>query len=69
MVPTKFAVQYLQREHDKRVEEYIALQKRLPSGLEISAIRFAINECDRQGKAQVAKVLSAYVDRFKNAQS
>ena len=62
-------VENLQREHDKRVVEYIELEKRLPTGLEISAIRFAINECERQGATRVAKVLSAYVDRWKNAQS
>jgi len=56
---------YLEREHDKRVEEYRELHERLPQGIEISAIRFAIHELRLGGHKYVADRLADYVERWK----
>lgn len=55
------------REHDKRVEEYSELEKLLPRGLEIAAIRNAANTLREKGHGFVADILSAYVDRLAKA--
>lgn len=60
---------YLQREHDKRVEEYDALHDRLPQGIEIAAMRFAVNALRESGHGHAANILAAYVDRWKKAAS
>lgn len=56
---------YLQREHDKRVEEYVQLHERLPQSIEIAAIRFAITALRDGGHGHVADILAAYVSRWK----
>jgi hypothetical protein len=58
---------YLQREHDKRVEEYVALHDRLPQAIEIAAMRFAVTALRENGHGYVADMLAAYVDRWKKA--
>lgn len=60
-------VENLQREHDKRVEEYIALERLLPHGLELSALRNAVSMLRENGHGYVADVIDAYVDRLAKA--
>jgi hypothetical protein len=60
---------YLQREHDRRVEEYVQLEERLPHSIEIEAMRFAVNVMRERGHGYVADILAAYVDRWKKAQA
>jgi hypothetical protein len=58
---------YLQREHDKRVDEYVELHNRLPQAIEIAAMRFAVTALREGGHGHVANILDAYVDRWKKA--
>jgi hypothetical protein len=67
MLPTTFAIQYLQREHDNRVEEYRKLRAMLPSGMEIAAMRLAVEALRKSGKPLVARILTTYMDRLKEA--
>jgi hypothetical protein len=57
-------VENLQREHDKRVEEYIALEKMLPAGKERAAIHVAINALRVVGNFNVADILDGYIKRL-----
>jgi hypothetical protein len=57
-------VENLQREHDTRVEEYIALEKMLPAGKERAAIHVAINALRESGHGYVADILDGYIKRL-----
>jgi hypothetical protein len=41
----------------------------LPQGIEIAAMRFAVNALRESGHGHVADILAAYVDRWKKAAS
>ena len=57
----------LTREHDKRVEEYAELERLLPHGLELSALRNAVTMLREKGHGYVADIIAAYVDRLAEA--
>lgn len=59
-------VENLQREHDKRVVEYIELERLLPTGNERAAIRAASTYGATAGSA-VAATMRAYIERLAEA--
>lgn len=58
---------WLQREHDKRVEEHRELERLLPHGLELSALRNAVTMLREKGHGYVADIIAAYVERLAKA--
>jgi hypothetical protein len=57
-------VENLQREHDKRVEEYTKLEDALPRGRERSSILFAANMLRDTGHPLDANILELYMERL-----
>jgi hypothetical protein len=57
-------VENLQREHDKRVEEYTKLEDALPRGRERDAILFAANTLRDTGHPLDANILELYMERL-----
>lgn len=60
-------VAYLETEHDMRVEEYRELERLLPHGLELSALRNAVTMLREKGHGHVSDIIAAYVDRLAKA--
>ena len=61
---TKVLLDIALREHDKRVEEYIELEKLLPAGRELTAMRVAVAALRESGRGFAADAIEAYVERL-----